>query len=148
LLMEQLVTSFIASACFGIIFNVPKRSIVQCGLVGSVAWLLYFVTTENGGDPVPASFAASLVAGVISIAFAKRYKTPVLVFIIGGIIPLVPGGLAYNAMRYFAENKYNLAVEEAAKVFLIAGAIAMGIVFSEVLNQIYRSVLLFLKRKG
>lgn len=58
-----------------------------------------------------------------------------IIFIVGGIIPLVPGGLAYDAMRNFVSNEYSIAIELAAKASLIAGAIAMGIVFSEVFNN-------------
>ena len=43
-------------------------------------------------------------------------------------------------MRNFVSNHYDIALQLAAKVVLIAGAIAMGIVCSEVLNQIIKKV--------
>jgi uncharacterized membrane protein YjjB (DUF3815 family) len=33
---------------------------------------------------------------------SRRYKRPVIIFIVPGIIPLVPGGTAYEATRYLA----------------------------------------------
>ncbi len=75
---------------------------------------------------------------VISQFFAKWYKTPMIIFSVAGIIPLVPGGLSYDAMRKFVENDYNQATQLAAKVFMISGAIAMGLVLAEVINQVVK----------
>lgn len=135
---EQLITSFIASAAFGIIFNAQKESIIKCGIVGMSGWFIYFLMTNNGYDSVPASLVASFVVAIISQMFARVYKTPVIIFNVGGIIPLVPGGLAYDAMRNFVENDYSVALSLAAKASLISGAIALGLIFSEVINQLIR----------
>lgn len=148
-MIEQLITSFVAVVGFVIIINAPVKSLFKCGLVGMIGWLIYFYLVEyHQVDSVPASFAAAFVLTIISHFFARKYKTPVIIFIVGGIIPLVPGGLAYSAMRHFVINDYNMAIQLAAKVVLIAGAIAMGIVFSEVFNQVNRNLMMRFKRKS
>lgn len=136
----QLLTSFIASAAFGILFNVPKKSLIKCGLVGMTGWFFYVVLVRHDYDAVVASLIAAFIIAVISQIFAKMYKTPIIIFSVSGIIPLVPGGLAYDAMRKFVENDYNLAIQLAAKAFMISGAIAVGLVISEVLNQLVRKI--------
>ncbi|RID82078.1 threonine/serine exporter [Peribacillus asahii] len=133
---EQVVTSFIASAAFGVLFNAPKQSLIKCGLVGMIGWVLYYGLVEIEYDSIFATLVAAFVVGVISQFFAKRYKMPIIIFTIAGIIPLVPGGLSYDAMKHFVENDYNVAVQLAAKVCMLAGAIAMGIIFAEVMNQL------------
>ena len=87
-----------------------------------------------------ATFIASFSVALISHIFAKKYKAPVIIFTVGGIMPLVPGGTAYDAMKHFVLNQYSIAIELSAQVLLIAGSIALGIVFSEVLNQLYRKM--------
>jgi len=134
--IQQLITSFVASAAFGIIFNVPKKALLQCGFAGMVGWLLYIMLQDMKVEPVTATVVAAFCVTMISHFFAKKYKTPIIVFSVSGIIPLVPGGLAYDAMRNFVENDYYSAVTLAAKVFMLAGSIAFGLVFSEVINQI------------
>ncbi|RRJ64211.1 threonine/serine exporter [Paenibacillus oralis] len=134
-LIVQLLTSFIASAAFGILFNTPKRTLLQCGFSGMIGWVAY-VLLEQRTDAIFATVAATFIVGVISLLFAKYYKKPVIIFSVAGIIPLVPGGLAYDAMRKFVENEYNLAVQLAAQAFLISGSIAIGLVLSEVLGQL------------
>lgn len=138
MMIEQLITSFIASAAFGLIFNAPKRSLLHCGSVGMIGWLVYISGTQLSLDAIPATLIAAFVVTVISQLFSKRYKTPIIVFSVAGIIPLVPGGLAYDAMRRVVENQYDLAVQLAVEAFMISGSIAIGLVFSEVINQIIR----------
>ncbi|MEK3988682.1 MULTISPECIES: threonine/serine exporter family protein [Robertmurraya] len=144
-ILQHLLFSFLAAAAFGIIFNAPKTSLIQSGFVGMLGWIIYILFTMNGADAVNATLVASFVIAVASQVFAKLYRTPIIIFIVAGIIPLVPGGMAYDAMRNFVENDYNIALALAAKAFLISGAIAMGIVFSEVINQLIRKTAIIRK---
>ncbi|MFL0555623.1 threonine/serine exporter family protein [Paenibacillus barengoltzii] len=134
-ILVHLLISFIASGAFGILFNAPKRTLLQCGLSGMLGWLVY-ILLEPRMESVFSTVAATFLVGVLSQMFARVYKKPVIIFSVAGIIPLVPGGLAYDAMRRFVENEYNLAVELAAKAFLLSGSIAIGLVLSEVLGQL------------
>ncbi|WP_214480701.1 threonine/serine exporter family protein [Bacillus sp. SM2101] len=148
MIIEQLVTSFVAAAAFGIMFNVPRKSLIKCGFVGMLGWIIYVLLTGNDIDSVFSTVVASFVVAVMSQIFSRMYKTPIIVFIVSGIIPLVPGGLAYDAMRNFVQNDYNTAINLAAKAFMISGAIAIGLVFSEVINQVIRKSKLTLNRSG
>jgi uncharacterized membrane protein YjjB (DUF3815 family) len=138
--IEQLITSFIASAGFGILFNAPRSSLLKCGFVGMVGWMIYYILVEYQFDLILATFIAAFFIAFISQFFAKRYKTPIIIFSVAGIIPLVPGGLAYDAMRNIVSNDYNQAIQLGVKVFLISGAIAIGLVSSEVVNQVMKKV--------
>lgn len=137
-MLAQIITSFIATTGFVVLFNAPKNSLIRCGIVGMIGWVIYYLMTGYGIDSVPACFVASFFISIISHFFAKIYKTPIIIFIVGGIIPLVPGGLAYDAMRQFVINQYDLGIQLATKVMLIAGSIAMGIVISEVFYHTFR----------
>lgn len=88
----QLITSFIAAATFCILFNAPKRALLQCGFAGMVGWMVYVILDVECG-PVVATFAATVVVGIVSQLFARSFKMPVIIFSVGGIIPLVPGTL-------------------------------------------------------
>ncbi|WP_270182754.1 threonine/serine exporter family protein [Alkalihalobacillus sp. CinArs1] len=145
--LAQLITSFIASTGFGVIFNAPKPSLLKGGFVGMCGWLIYFFMEKSGIDAVIATVTASFFIAVMSQVFAKVYRTPVIIFSVAGIIPLVPGGLAYDAMRNFVQNDYNTAINLAAKAFMISGSIAVGLVFSEVINQIIRNATMIRQEK-
>ncbi|MEH7095460.1 threonine/serine exporter family protein [Neobacillus vireti] len=139
-ILSQAVTSFLATAAFGILFNAPKESLIKCGLIGMGGWLIYFLLVEYSQDPIVATLAATIFIALLSQEMAKIYKMPVIIFSVAGIIPLVPGGLAYDAMRNIVENNYNEAIALAAKVLMLSGSIAFGLVFSEVINQIAKKI--------
>jgi len=138
--LGQMITSFFATGAFGILFNAPKESLVKCGLIGMGGWLIYYLLEGFSNNALLATLAATIFIAVLSQEMAKFYKMPVIIFSVAGIIPLVPGGLAYDAMRNFVENDYNTAIALAAKVLMLAGSIAFGLVFSEVVNQVVRKI--------
>lgn len=139
MILQQLATSFIASAAFGILFHAPRRSLALCGFVGMLGWVVYFYTVDRW-DTLLATFAATFVIGVLSQAIARWYKMPVIIFSVAGMIPLVPGGIAYDAMRSFVEHEYAGAAELAAQALMISGSIAVGLIASEVFNQMLKQV--------
>lgn len=136
--IEQIITSFVASAAFGMIFNAPRKALFQCGFAGMIGWVLYIWLQDMQVLRITATVVAAYCVTMISHLFAKKYRTPIIVFSVSGIIPLVPGGLAYGAMRNAIENHYDQAVQLGAEAFMISGAIAMGLLLSEVTNQVIR----------
>lgn len=132
----QGILSFLAAAAFGVIFNSPKGTLFHCGMVGATGWLVYYIlTTFAAMDIVIASFAGSFAVSVVAHWQAKRFRMPMIIFSVAGIIPLVPGGMAYNTMRKFVENDYFMGIAYGSKTMMISGAIAMGLVFGEVIFQ-------------
>lgn len=137
----QLIVSFFSTAGIAIIFNVPRKTLFHCGFVGIIGWMIYYLLTEHGMDVVDASFFSSFVIAIVAHLYARRFKMPMIIFIVAGIIPLVPGGMAYNAMRNVVEDDYLQGLQYGLKAFLITGAIVMGLVFAEVLMQfVFRAV--------
>ncbi len=137
----QGILSFLAAAGFGILFNAPRRMLFYCGFVGMTGWLMYSVYVGWTHDPMQASFLGAFVVAIVAHIFARRFRMPMIIFSVAGIIPLVPGGMAYNAMRHTVENDYLSAISFASRAFMVSGAIAMGLVFAEVIIQlIFRSI--------
>ncbi|NMO94424.1 threonine/serine exporter family protein [Paenibacillus lemnae] len=139
--LQHFIASFAASAGFGVLFNAPRRALLQCGLAGMAGWMLYIWLQQMQVLPVTATVVAAFWVTIISHFFAKTYKTPIIVFSVSGIIPLVPGGLAYDALRHVAMNEYDRAVSLGAQAFMISGAIGLGLVLAEVTNQVTRKIL-------
>jgi uncharacterized membrane protein YjjB (DUF3815 family) len=100
-IIEIVIKSFaagVAAAGFGILFNVPQRTILPVVILGAVGGLIKFGTMHFGTGIVFASFLAATTIGVLSIRMAHFKNSPPLVFYIPSVIPLVPGFFIYKMM--------------------------------------------------
>ncbi|MGT2333782.1 threonine/serine exporter family protein [Staphylococcus aureus] len=116
--------SFISTVLF-YHFQCTQTSLSSMWIVGAIAWTIYQLTVDLEFGKVGASFLGSLILGLMSHTMSRRYKRPVIIFIVPGIIPLVPGGAAYQATRFLVSNDYTSAVNTFLEVTLISGAIAL-----------------------
>lgn len=92
------VAAGVAAAGFGILFNVPQRTISPIFILGAAGGLVKFGTMHFGTGIVFASFLAAIMIGILSIRMAHFKNSPPLVFYIPSVIPLVPGFFIYKMM--------------------------------------------------
>lgn len=112
---------------FAVLFNVPKKSVTKAGIAGGVGWLIHFTMTEVGASTVIATFLGSLGIAILGEIFAVFDKEPVTLYIIPGIIPLVPGFGIYYTMLSLVEQNYEKALEQGLEAMLIAILIAAAL---------------------
>ena len=131
-----LYASFFATVGFGVMFNVPRKSLVAAGCVGMLGGSV-FVTLNNNMNMniIPATLLAAFCVATASQLLARYYKMPVTVFGISGVIPLVPGGMAYETIRHFIENDYLEGIRLGTVTLLLAASIAFGLIFSSVITE-------------
>lgn len=98
-------------------------------------FILYYLTALNSIRFTQAFFG-SLALGLLSHYMARRKKEPVIIFMVTGIIPLVPGGLAYDATKNLVLLHFGKAINTMLEVTLIAGAIALGLLFADQISKI------------
>ncbi len=135
----SLISAFISTIGFSIVFHVQRKHLLICGTVGALGWFIYLVSIKFGLTDVLATFLASLVVTQLSYFLSRKRKTPVTVFLIAGIIPLVPGLGLYRTMSAILESNYNQAVNYATLTFEIAGVIAGAIVIVSLLPLLWRT---------
>ncbi|MDW8543922.1 threonine/serine exporter family protein [Staphylococcus sp. KG4-1] len=124
--------SYLPPLFFGVIFDVPKRLYNIVGLVGACGWMVYILFYDGfSTHTIYSSFFGSLALGCLSHIMARVKKEPVIIFMIPGIIPLVPGGLAFDATKNLVLLEFSKAINTMLEVTLIAGAIALGLLFAD-----------------
>lgn len=134
------IAAFLTAFGFGVLYNVPTRTLIASGFAGAAGWILYyFLSVQLEMHLFIGSGVAAFVVAFFSQWFARRFRMPVIVFSIPGIIPMVPGGSAYNMMRSFIEGNTELALTYATETFLISGAIALGLSINSGLIQAFSS---------
>lgn len=138
----QIAGAFLAVISFALILEVPRTYILYAGLVGALGWLVYLLIDLAAGSVTMAAFVSSLGVALISHIFARKFKAPVTVFLVAGILPSVPGASIYKSVYYVISDASSVANFYLVETLQIAGAIAMAIF---IMDSIFR---LIQKRQG
>ena len=104
----QVLSSFIGALGFSILFNVRGKKLFLAGLGGLVSWTVYLVIASTTTSTFFPNFVASMAATIYAEGLARLAKSPATIFLIGAIIPLVPGGQLYYTMNYAVAKNWGL----------------------------------------
>lgn len=133
----NIVFAWLAAVGFGLIINVPHRALVLCGISGSAGWILYWLANRIGVGRLGANLLGALCVGILGLVFARIKKCPVTVFNIPGVVPLVPGVPAYQAVRAMVEGQLSDAENLILRVAIVTIAIAMGFMLAQLIGEIF-----------
>ncbi|MFD1124418.1 threonine/serine exporter family protein [Lentilactobacillus raoultii] len=127
---------YLSGIGFGLIVNLPHKALNIAGFNALLGWLVYDVIINTWGGLGSANFFGGLCIGVMSVLIARWKKMPSILFDVPGLVPLVPGGQAYNAIKSFAMGSYQSAFNYLSQVVWIAGSIALGFIVAELVNKV------------
>ncbi len=138
-MLINIISAFLSTIGFSVVFQVQRKHVLASGMLGAVSWGVYlFLTDDLAFSTVWASFIATLLVTALSYVLAKLRKTPIIVFLVGGIIPLVPGVGLYRTMYNLLQQDYATAINYMLLTFEIAGVIAGAIVIISLLPLLWR----------
>lgn len=133
----HIVFSYISTITFGIITNIPRRALLTCGLTGMAGWMTYWIAYTHEVGLGFSNFLGALVIGLLSIFFSRKQLMPMIIFNIPSLVPLVPGGPAYKAVREILLQNYELGFKNLMIVVITAGAIAAGFMATTVVERTF-----------
>ena len=139
----QIVASLVGTAAFAVLFGVPRRYYIDCGLCGMPVWLSYMVLMRLcGSSVVIATFFAAIVVAVLSYGFAMFRRCPVIVFLVCGIFPLVPGAGVFWTTYNVVSDQLSSALTTGFTALKLTFAIVFGIIiFMELRNRLKHTAL-------
>lgn len=135
--------AFLASMAFCFVFELRRwRFILAASFTGAVAWLVYLLV--DGWGSATQFLMATIAAAALAEIFARVFKTPATIFLIIGIIPLVPGGGIYYTLDALINGDMPLFVQLGMETAASAGAIAVG---SSLVSSVARIVTLLRRER-
>ncbi len=137
-MMIQTIGAFIGVVAVAVTFGVPRKFLVYSGLAGAVGWLVYLLLKKADWSEVISMFFAAMMVSLISHSFARILKAPVTLFLIPGIIPLVPGVAMYRIVYHLITNNSGLVNYYFREAILIAGMIALAIFIMDTIFRIFQ----------
>ena len=136
----QILSGFVGSLCFGILFNMRGKRLIAASFGGLLSWGLfvmisYFIPSE------PINYF--LVAAVISLyseILARIIKTPAAPIVTTSLIPLIPGGSLYYTMASAFDSDFSVFLEKATYTLKLASALALGIIVVTAVFHLYSTM--------
>ena len=134
-------------AIFGmcLFFDTPKKCFIACWLNAFLSWGVYLIVDYAGLNGLWASFFSTLAADLFAYYCARILKAPVLIFLVAGILPMVPGISIYKGVYSFMFG--GNAAEILAGAFMTTGVIAIAIFLMDTFLDIDKRVRAYIKKK-
>lgn len=126
-LLYQFIYILFPTCGFCILFKVPLKKFPACILVGALSWTCYQLVMYYNATPVLACFAASCLVGILSDISSRLFKEAATIFIIPGILCLVPGAGMYETMLALLQHDMDAFADSGVTTLMLAGAIAVGL---------------------
>lgn len=134
-LAQDMLLAAIPAAGFAMVFNVPKRALKYCALLGAIGHGSRFMLIAAGFDIVAATFWASVLVGIIGIQWSRWWLAHPKVFTVAAIIPMFPGINAYMAMLAviklsqsgFTPELLEMLVSNFLRAGFVVGALSIGL---------------------
>lgn len=137
LVWQGFIGSLLPSIGFGVLFNVRGNSLLLAGLTGGVGGLMYQFSLYCGISDTIANFIAAATLSVCGEIFARKMKTTVSTFTAVALIPLVPGGGAFEMMVEFSRGNTLGGLMKAVHVLSVSGMLCLGILTVSTLTRFF-----------
>lgn len=126
----QLLTAFLGSLGFALLFNVRGNKLLPASLGGLLSWGVYLLAgLFTASDPLR-YLIASITFTLYAEILARVLKTPATLFLVSAAIPLIPGGSLYRTMEYAMQGDSASFGVWGLATLLLAASIAAGILLT------------------
>lgn len=125
----ELLGCMLATIFFAMLLDQPWDTLIYTAIISVLGYITYLLL----GQGVPAFFISGLLVGFLCEIIARLKKKTTTLFLISGIIPLVPGLGLYRSAILLAEKDYYGALQAAVEALGGIGAIALAITLSTML---------------
>lgn len=125
-MITKVFAALISTFCFGAIFQIRGKRLFFACIGGGIGYLVFLSPLPQ--EAAPSALLASCALTLYSEVMARIFKSPATVFLVGGLIPILPGSVMYRCMYEFLEGNLQESSQLGYQAMLQAGAIAVGIV--------------------
>ncbi len=124
----EVLAAAIGTVSFCVLFCIPKKYFAVCGGIGAIGWLIYRLLLLIPFSDFASCLVATIVITLLSRFSAVRTRTPSTIYILPGILPLIPGGGIYRMVFCLINNDVSSAVRFGLNSISIVGGIVLAIV--------------------
>ena len=128
--------------------RIALKALVYAAAGGAISWFCYLLTADLLTTDILGYFCATVAMSVYSEVFARVKKCPVTVYLVPGLIPLVPGSGIYRTMQYFVSGQNDLFWQTGLYTLEIAAVIGFAMIcVSSIVRMIFTGLSIRQRRK-
>lgn len=146
-LLFKLSAAFVASIAFAILLRVNKRHLLLAGTGAAMTYLVYVIANTLVHSLFAAAFISTLCTALYAEILARVRRAPTIVYTLTGVIPTVPGGDLYHAMRHLITGNVDGALVSFKATIEIGLGIAGGIVAMSIIFGIFMDTVAAVKKR-
>lgn len=128
----QIIMAGIGTLGFSIYFRVSEKNVAASTVGGAVGFAFYLLIFKLTKSLFFGNFAAAFLIYLYSELCARILKAPSNVFLVPGIIPLLPGGALYYTMYGIVNSNSKMLYRNGIDTVIMTVGIATGIVVGTV----------------
>ena len=144
--IKVVICMSIAILGFALLFEFPKQYLFPVAIMAFISWAVYLICDSFGYSSIWSSFFAALISDFVAYFCARMLKAPVILFLLGGILPLVPGVGIYRAVYNVIYDSAN-ASAVLIDTLLVTGAIALAIFIMDTILDIEKRIRRYFREK-
>lgn len=137
----SVLTGAIGAFGFALIAHIRLKHLLSATLGGVLSWAVFLIIEVPTGSVFLGSLVASILVYTWSEIMARVEKAPVTIFLVPGILPLLPGSFLYYTMNALLNDDmeaftYYGNTTIAVTIGIACGVVAASIVISYLLELI------------
>ncbi len=123
-------STVVAALGFAVLFRVPPRELLATLLSGVLAWGSAFAAARYFVPGPTAAFAGAVTVGLYANALARRTQQPAQLYVVPGIVMLVPGAFGFVALENLWSGDVGAGASGFFATVLTASALALGLLLA------------------
>ncbi len=137
----QIIFAGFGTLGFSLFFHIRRRRLLPAVLGSVLTIAIYLLCEAKTGNRLVSYMVSAIFAGAYAELSARALHAPATVFLIPGLIPLLPGaGLYYTMTSMVAGNSADF-VHYGIETVHAAVGIAVGVLFSSILMLLLRKTI-------
>lgn len=131
--ITQIIACTIGGLGYALMYNVKKDKIISATIGVFFTITTYIIANEFFNNVFLATTLGSAVITFYSEILARKLKSPATVFLLPGIIPLVPGGGLFYTMTGLLTRNIEQFKSYGTSTFETAAGIAIGVILASLI---------------
>jgi uncharacterized membrane protein YjjB (DUF3815 family) len=129
------VASFAGGCGFAVLYNSSNRTVLAVGVLALLGNELRLGLQDAGTTQAVATFVGALLVGLLASLVHGRLHEPRMALTVPGIIIMVPGSYAFQAVVLFSQGNAQGGLQAAVQAGFVVGGMALGLATARFITE-------------